>query len=45
MAMEKISLKLLKENPLNSERSKDPKEIQNLKESIMEVGLLHPLVL
>lgn len=42
--IKKISLKLLKENPLNSERSMDYSEIKNIKESIMEVGLLHPLV-
>lgn len=41
--IKKISIKLLKENPLNSERSMDYGEIMNLRESIMEVGLLHPL--
>lgn len=42
--IKKLPLRLLKENPLNSERSMDYAEIKNLKESIMEVGLLHPLV-
>lgn len=44
MAIESIQLRLLKSNPLNSERSMYTDEIMNLKESISEVGLLHPLV-
>lgn len=41
--IKKIKIGLLKENPLNSERSMDYNEILNLQESIKEVGLLHPL--
>lgn len=44
MAIQKIEIKLLRENPLNEARIMSDDEIQNLKESIMEVGLLHPLV-
>lgn len=38
-----ISLKNLRPNPLNEKRSMDYKEIENLRDSISEAGLLHPL--
>ena len=38
-----IKLKDIRPNPLNSSRSMDYNEIENLKDSISEVGLLHPL--
>lgn len=39
-----ISLRDIIPNPLNKSRSMDYNEIENLKDSIQEVGLLHPLV-
>lgn len=39
-----IQLREIIPNPLNKSRSMDYNEIENLKDSIQEVGLLHPLV-
>lgn len=40
---EHIAIKDIEENVLNSERSMNAGEIQNLMNSIIEVGLIHPL--
>ena len=39
-----IMLRDIVPNPLNKSRSMDYNEIENLKDSIQAVGLLHPLV-